>query len=232
MGLWVVFLVPSGQQTGVTSLLCKLLYHVQYLKYSSAEGRTLPRCVLYYCQPTAPLIKEILHVPFCATQIQHLCYCCTLCSSLSTKWCQPWAVSREVLSVWEGTGDTQSQQQEGVRATCAIICHGKACCWDRGSCTPSPLHLIPLVSPDEEVLVEKSLACARVGSTWWPPSMAEQSSLSSEVTFSKSLHESSIKGHISDRVKRDKGDEYFASRVGSTSQQRHTVHEAWEDTVN
>lgn len=62
------------------------------------------------------------------------------------------------------------------------------------------------------------------------PCVSEQSLLSNKATFSKSLHESSIKSHISGRVRRVKGDEYHALRAGSTSQQRHMVRMSWGDT--
>lgn len=55
--------------------------------------------------------------------------------TFSPKWCQQWSNYREALSVREGTVATQSQQKEGVCATCAIACRDEVVETEGHACT-------------------------------------------------------------------------------------------------
>lgn len=159
----------SGVSWGRTADRCHqppspLLYHIQYVNLlTSQRANTSKLCIILlsaYCSfdhaiPACPFLWNS-NIAFMLLLHSHFI-------TFSSKWCQQWASSREALSVRQGTHATQSQQWEEVCATCAITWHDKA-----GCCTHSALHLIPLVSPDEEAPAAKSLACTCVSISWWP----------------------------------------------------------------
>lgn len=181
---WMVFVVTGKQKEtdicqqpplpSVVPYPGELLTHWKWIT-SEVCIMLLLLCSLKSCMSFSVWLKYSIHVVVVVLSLHHM----------FPKVLPAVNLFQRNLVCRGGTGATQSHEQEGLCATCDIICHAKAHCGNRGSSTHSALRLITLVSPN----VKASVALGDSHACWSKPHSSTRPPLAKAfLKAAKKLH--------------------------------------------